>query len=435
MHGMTGSYPTTSFEKSRRLQRRLYLAAKWNRNRRFHALYDRIYRPDVLWRAWQEVRRNKGRPGVDGISIESIESGNIQSFLMLIANDLKTGIYKPKPVRRVYIPKPDGRKRPLGIPTVRDRVVQQATKIVLEPIFEANFQPNSFGFRPKRSAHQAVRRVKQALVRGWHVFEADIQGYYDAIDHDLLLQLLRKRVCDRRVLKLIRQWLKSGIEEDGRLIASETGTPQGGAISPLLANIYLHVLDMYWKECYSNFGQLIRYADDFVIICQNKRNAELAHTAVKQIMARLKLNLHPEKCRIVDLMEDGVDFLGFHFHKMKSKNSGKIAPYMWPSQKSVNRLKMQIRKITDRSQLYKLPEEVVTQLNPIIRGWRNYFRVGNSTKRFQTLDMFLSKRLYVLQRSKRKAKGRHLRISDFNRWIKSCGIEYFYKPGICGSRP
>ena len=432
MHDMTGSYPTTPVDKSRQLQRRLYLAAKRNRHRRFHALYDRIYRPDVLWRAWQDVKRNGGKPGVDNISIETIDQGDVQSFLSSIAEDLKVGRYRPKPVLRVYIPKPDGRKRPLGIPTVRDRVVQQAAKIVVEPIFEANFQPNSYGFRPKRSAQQAVKAVKQSLVRGWHVFEADIQGYYDAIDHDLLLNLVQRRVSNRRVLKLIRQWLKAGISEDGQVDRSTMGTPQGGVISPLLANIYLHVLDMYWKEQYSNLGRLIRYADDFVVVCQSKGKAQQAHAVICQIMDRLKLTLHPEKTNVVDPCDAGFDFLGFHFHKMKSRTTGKIAPYMWPSQKAMKSIKNKMRLITDRSQLYKIPEEVVSQVNVIVRGWRNYFQCGNSTKWFQTLDVFVEKRLWRLQSAKVKIRSRYRRISEFSRWYESSGIENFYLPGRCG---
>ena len=246
VHGPTRSGPTTPVENSRQLQRRLYLAAKRNRNRRFHALYDRIFRPDVLWRAWYEVRKNGGAAGVDGVTIEDIEHQGELMFIRSIWQDLKAGKYRAQPVLRVYIPKPDGRQRPLGIPTVRDRVVQQACKIVVEPVFEATFQDCSYGFRPKRSATDAVRRVKEYLVRGWWVVDADIQGYFDNIDHTLLLALVRRRIGDRRIIKLLCLWLKAGVIEEGQWHPSEVGSPQGGVISPLLANIYLHVLDRIW---------------------------------------------------------------------------------------------------------------------------------------------------------------------------------------------
>ncbi|WP_061236242.1 group II intron reverse transcriptase/maturase, partial [Leptospira santarosai] len=335
MHVSNDQQHPIIFDTTRELQRKLYLAAKRSRNRRFHALYDRIYRFDILWRAWEEVKENGGSGGIDGITFEQIERDGVETFLRTIEEDLKRRKYRPTPVRRVMIPKPDGSQRPLGIPTIRDRVVQQACKIVIEPIFEANFLNNSFGFRPKRSAVQATIEVEASLVRNWWVIDADIQKYFDTIDHELLMKLVRKRVSDRRVLKMIRQWLMAGVVENVKFQPTKIGSPQGGVISPLLANIYLHVFDMYWQNKYQHLGRLIRYADDFVIICRYRIDAERALKAVTHIMKRLKLNLHPAKTKLVQMEKEGFDFLGFYFRKSHSEKTGKLVPYFWPSKKAM----------------------------------------------------------------------------------------------------
>jgi group II intron reverse transcriptase/maturase len=279
-----------------------------------------------LWRAWEEVRAHGGSAGVDGVGIEDVERGGVQGCLDELAADLQARRYRPKPVRRGYMPKPDGRPRPLGIPTVRDRVVQAACKLVGEPVFEASFRDSSYGFRPKRDAGQAVRAVKAALVGGWWVLEADMQDFFDTIDHGRRLRLVPRRVSDRRVLKRIRQWRTVGVVEEGRWQATPKGTPQGGVISPRLATIYLHVLESWWEERQAGVGRLYRDADDLVVVCRTPQQAVAAQEIIGRLLEGLQLKLHPDKTRVVGRADDGVDFLGFQFHKKPSKRTRRLVP-------------------------------------------------------------------------------------------------------------
>ena len=415
-----------SIEKSRQLQRNLYLAAKKDKQRRFHALYDRIFRLDILWRAWKEVRENKGSAGIDGITFEMIEEYGVEEYLLDIQEDLKNKKYRPKPVKRVYIPKPDGKQRPLGIPTIRDRIVQQACKIVIEPVFEANFLDSSYGFRPKRDAKQATEKVKKELYKNWYVVDADIQGYFDNINHEILLGLLNHRISDRRVIKLCRQWLQAGVIENGKYYPTEKGSPQGGVISPLLANIYLHVLDSYWEN-HKELGVIVRYADDAVIVCRTRKDAELAFEHLKRIMTKLKLTLNPQKTKIVDMNKESFDFLGFRYQKFGKTKCGRKLPYMMSSKKTMKKVKDAIRVITCRKSAYEGLEQKVEKLNPLIRGWRNYFQHGNSTKRFKQLDEYVWMRLWrrVYYRRKQKKYREHV-LYGFRKWYATSRIEYFY---------
>lgn len=409
-------------DKVRQLQRQLWAAAKRHPGRRFHVLYDRISRSDVLLEAWKRVKQNRGAAGIDGESIASVEDSGVETFLEGIAVELRAGKYRPAAVKRRYIPKSDGRQRPLGIPTVRDRVVQMAAKLVIEPIFEADFLPCSYGFRPRRSATMALEALRvQAAKGGNYVLDADIRDYFGSIDHDKLMKLVAQRISDRRMLKLLRQWLEAEVMEDGVVRSTTSGTPQGGVISPLLSNIFLHVLDKLWMRHSAPLGTLVRYADDFVVLCKTKHELEQAEQRIRQILARLGLEVHPEKTRRLNLSwgQQGFDFLGCHLRKGLSgsiwERSRKRLYFLhrWPSQRSMKRIRQRVKELTPRRRCHEDLRDVIADLNPVLRGWSNYFRTGNAAKRFNQLDGYVWRRLRTLRV---KRKGRHLKPGEAKRW-------------------
>ena len=356
----------------RALQHALYRAAKADPGRRFHALFDKICRSDVLWRAWVAVRRNNGAPGIDKITLAAVEEYGVTRLLDELASELEERRYRPLPARRVYIPKPGtAERRPLSIPPVRDRIVQAAVKIVLEPVFEADFLPCSFGFRPGRSPLDALQVLIDECWRGrrW-VVETDIASCFSAIPHEKLMEAVEERICDQSVLKLLRAMLRAGVMEDGQIRRTVAGTPQGGVFSPVMCNVYLHRLDRAWDD---DDGVLVRFADDLVVMCWSRSQAEQALARLTGLLAGLGLEPKAAKTRIVHLEVggEGLDFLGFHHRLVRSRGLTGTKPVTflarWPADKAMQHARDRIRELTRRSRLLLAPEWIVEDLNRFLR--------------------------------------------------------------------
>lgn len=416
----------TTPDTIRTLQRTLYAKAKQEPTYRFYALYDKISREDILSHAWRLVRANQGSPGVDGISFEAIENGiGVETLLRELARNLQDKTYRAQPVRRVMIPKADGSLRPLGIPTIRDRVAQMAVKLIIEPIFEADFCPHSYGFRPKKSAHDAMNDITSALWAGYtQVIDADLSKYFDSIPHAKLMAVVAERIVDGGILALIKQWLKAPVigEDNGvkKTVgggkANRKGTPQGGVISPLLANCYLHILDRIWQRRYLKGklqAHLVRYADDFVVMC--RKDVEEPLKVVRHALERLDLSLNEAKTHIVDATQASFNFLGFTIQMSRGASTGKPYPNVRPADKSLKKIKARLTELTQRH-LTAIPlGDIVGNVNRSLRGWANYFHYRNSSLAMSKVRQHAEDRLRTHLMKRHKIRNRKAALCCFPR--------------------
>ena len=426
-------------ERVRDFRRKLYLKAKREPGFRFYVLYDKVYLVHFLREAYRRVKANGGRPGLDGVTFAGIEACGIEKYLAEISEELKNRSYQPSAVRRVYIPKANGQQRPLGIPTIKDRIVQMSCKLVIEPIFEADFDESSYGFRPKRSSKDAVTEIKRNLKQGKaEVYDADLSKYFDTIPHDKLLLLTGRRISDRNVLHLIKMWLKAPISEDGKISGgkkNKLGTPQGGVISPLLANIYLHLLDrlVNSKEMFRRSGiKIIRYADDFILIGRDIPQEILDY--VKHIITRMGLKLNLEKSRRINAYKESFDFLGFTFRYDKGQlDWRKRYWHIEPSKKSQNKIRTTLKEYF-KANRYKAMPDFVPGLNTLLRGWMNYYhipRVSYCRKTFKRLHWHLHRSLYFHYRKKSQKVSKLYRRYGFDGMVSRFGLidpeKYIYQ--------
>jgi group II intron reverse transcriptase/maturase len=393
-------------ENARKLQRTLYRVAKQQPKRRFTLLYDTVCRPDILQEAWKRVKFNKGAAGVDQADIEAVCNYGEERFLCELAQELRSRNYRAALVRRVHIPKPGqpGKTRPLGIPTVEDRVVQMAVKLVIEPLLEADFMPCSFGFRPKKTPRMALSAIVQSVNEGYSfVVDVDLKSYFDTISHELLMRLVERRVGDVQVLRLIRAWLKAGVMEEGKGTHPDRGSPQGGVISPTLSNIFLHEVDRQW--CRSDGVatgnvRLVRYADDMVLMARTEREAEAAWEHLQAQFADLQLVVNQEKSRLTTL-EEGFAFLGFEFRRVPGRKL-----LMWPRAKACRHIRQRVREVARSIPSNGQVGQVIQKLNPVLNGWCTYFRVGNSNRTFHKVDWAVRSELLLWLRRKHQCPWR-----------------------------